>query len=98
MFQQLANVDYTTAMNWMKSNGYGGYGGCLASAPSIAEYNVYCTGDTDCCTVSKSQLEYMFGQFPSKVDYTTAMNWMKTSGYTNAAVRHLQVPIPIYRI
>lgn len=97
MFQQLANVDYTTAMNWMKSNGYGGYGGCLASAPSIAEYNVYCTGDTNCCTVSKEPTgNYMFGQFPSKVDYTTAMNWMKTSGYTNGGCKASSSPYSPY--
>ena len=69
----------------------------VGSTTGPAEYNVYCTGDTNCCTVSKEPTgNYMYWQFPSKVDYTTAMNWMKTSGYTNGGCKASSSPYSLY--
>ena len=63
-----AKVDWNTVQTWMKANGY-------PAQPAV--WNVYCNGDSSQCTISKEPTsELMFPQFPGKVDWDTAQEWM----------------------
>jgi hypothetical protein len=70
-------VDWNTVQSWMQANGY-------PAQPAV--WNVYCNGDSSQCTVSKEATgELMFPQFPGKVDWDTAQEWMASWRGENTA-------------
>ena len=83
MYPQLPNrVDLSSAMTWMNANGYGSNGGCLSSAPAIAVWNVYCTGDQSSCVAAKEPVgTRTYPQLPNRVDLSSAIAWMNANGY-----------------
>lgn len=77
-------ADLDTALGWMNSNGYGSYGGCLSTAPGIAVYNVYCTGDKKSCVAGKEPSgNYNYPMFANPTDLDTAVGWMNSNGYAS---------------
>ncbi|MCK9565437.1 MAG: hypothetical protein M0Q43_05245 [Methanothrix sp.] len=70
-------VDWNTVQTWMQTNGY-------PAQPAV--WNVYCNGDSSQCTVSKEPTgALMFPQFPGKVDWDTAQEWMASWRGENTA-------------
>ena len=77
-----APTDLQSALDWMNSSGYGSYGGCLSTAPGIAVYNVYCTGDQSSCVAAKEPVgNHTYPQLPNRVDLSSAIAWMNANGY-----------------
>jgi hypothetical protein len=69
MFPQFTGkVTWDTAQNWMASWREN-------NKPKV--WNVYCNGDNSQCTISKEAAgTLMFPQFPGKVDWDTAQEWL----------------------
>jgi hypothetical protein len=77
-----ANVDWNAAWNWMNTNGYGQYGGCLPSSSRASVWNIYCDTGRECCAVAKEPSgDYVVPALKTTVDWNTAWNWMNTNGY-----------------
>jgi hypothetical protein len=61
-------VDWETAQNWLNS-------WRAQNQPKV--WNVYCNGNSSKCTIAKEPSgELSFPQFPGKVDWQTAQDWL----------------------
>jgi len=63
-----AKTDWSAVQAWMQANGY-------PAQPAV--WNVYCSGDSSQCAISKEASgELMFPQFSGKVTWDAAQEWM----------------------
>ncbi len=65
-----SKVDLSKAQEWLSS-------WQEQNKPKV--WNIYCNGDSSQCAVAKEQTgQLMFAQFPGKVDWDTAQEWLST--------------------